>query len=118
MKASPVPIAPEAITGLWFTNRAKGRPFGLEQASQSPFRPEGRDVRSRIADVVPEMARRYQEVNEAQTAHRPLRGLEPQLLSCRRRMRVERAALSSTGERKDRKAIPDAVREPPPVADL
>ena len=117
IEARRVPVGPEIVDNLWRHYRAQAEPLGLEPASQLTFRPEGRDVRSRVADVVPELARRYQEVNDARSAHGPLGDLEAQLLSRGWRVRAERAAEPFAKEREDRQAVPNAVREPPPLAD-
>lgn len=77
IEARRVPVSPEIIDRLWRHHRAQAEPFGLEPASQFTFRLEGRDVRSRVADVIPEVARRYQEVNDARPTYCPLRDLEP-----------------------------------------
>ena len=96
IEARRVPVGPEIMHRLWRYYRTQAESLGLEPARQFTFRPEGRDVRSRVADVVPEMARRYQEVNDARPTHGPLRNLEPQFLSRGRRVRIERSAEPST----------------------
>ena len=108
IEACCVPVGPKIIDRLWRHHRAQAEPLGLQPPGKLTFRPEGRDVRSRIADVVPEMARRYQEVNDTRSTHYPLGDLEPQPLSRGWRMRVERAAALSAEECKDRQAVPNA----------
>jgi len=102
IEARRVPVGPEIVNRLWRHHRAQAEPLGLKPASQLTFRPEGRDVRSRVADVVPELARRYQEVNNARSTNGALGDIEAQPLSRGRRVRVERAAEPFAKESKNR----------------
>lgn len=102
IEARRVPVRPEIVDRLWRHHRAQAEPFDLKPASELAFRPEGRDVCSGVADVVPEMARRDQEVNDARSMHRPLGDLEPQFLTRGRRVCIERSAGLPTEEREDR----------------
>ena len=89
IEARRVPVGPEIVDRLWRHHRSQAELFGRKPAGKLAFRPEGRDVRSRIADVIPEMERRYQEMNDAQAMHGPFRDLEPQSFPRGRRVRIE-----------------------------
>ena len=102
IEARRIPVGPKIVNRLWRHHRAQAEPFSLKPAGKLAFRPEGRDVRSRVADVVPEVTRRHQEVDDARSTHRPLGDLEPQSLSRGRRACIERSALLSAKEREDR----------------
>ena len=122
-RARPLPVKVEACRiplGAEFVNRlrpyhlASREPICLEPACKLAFRPEGRNVRSSVTDVVPEAARRNQKVNDSCPVHHTIVNLKAHGLASGGRVSVERAI---TKQRKDRQPVPRAVREPLLLAD-
>ena len=71
-----VPIGPEIIERLWRYDRAEAIALRVEPRAKLALRPEGADVRSREADVVPEARGRHQEMHDPVAVHGTVRHVE------------------------------------------
>ena len=69
-EARPIPVRTESVKRLWLHDGTACKPVGLEPCLKFRFRPEGGDVPSGEADVVPEMPRRHQEMNHRVSENR------------------------------------------------
>ena len=114
VEACRIPFGAELVERLRRYDRASREPSCLEPARKLAFRPEGRNVRSSVTDVVPEADGRNQKVNNSRPVHRAVVNLKTHGLASGGRVRVERAI---TKQRKDRQPVPRAVRKPLSLAD-
>jgi hypothetical protein len=91
VEACRVPLGAEFVDRLRYYHRASREPICFEPARKLTFRPEGGNVRSSVANVVPEAADRNQEVNDSRPVHRAIMNLKAHGLAGGGRVRVERA---------------------------
>ncbi len=66
-----IPFCAQLEDPLRRNRSAKRQPARAKPASQFAIRPEGDNVRSGVADVIPEVTRPNKEMNNAVSAHDP-----------------------------------------------
>ena len=91
VEASPIPVRTELIERLRLDDRAARKPLGLEPSIKFAFRPEGGDVRSGEADIIPEMSGWHQEMDQCFAENSAAGHAELNRLAGCRRVRFERA---------------------------
>lgn len=94
-----IPVRAEFIEGLWRHRRPFFVAARFEPVVQFALRPEGCNVRSGEADVVPEGASWHQEVNQPRAAHLAIGHFEPEGRSGPRCVGGERAVAEQRQDR-------------------